>query len=372
VASLTSRESWRRRFLRAAGAISPPTGQAPAIRRVALVRPDHLGDVILAEPAIQRLRAALPVAAIDLWVGPWSAPVAHGIEGITVRVLPFPGFERAPKRSVVDPYRTLVKWTPIVWNERYDAAILLRFDHWWGGMLAALARIPIRLGYDQPDLAPFLTHRLRCRAGRHETLQNARLVDGLIRLAGQDPPETPPPRPCLRFVDEAPLDLPERFAVFHPGAGSPVKRWRPGGYAELAGVLRERGLDLVVTGSAGEAIEVAETVAAVDGRAVAVVGKPLPMVAAALRRARVVVGPDSGILHLASAVGTPTVRLYGPVDHRAFGPWADPTAIAVVSPFLCAPCNRLDWTAADVPMHPCIHDIRVERVIAALESVLDR
>lgn len=370
-AALAPRTRWRRRVLRLLGALPCPTRSRGPIRRLALIRPDHLGDLVLAQPAIARLRAALPTTELHLWVGPWSEPVARGIAGVSVQVLPFPGFERAPKRSALVPYRRLVAAAARLWAERYDAAIVLRFDHWWGALLVRLAGIPLRLGFDQPDAAPFLSHRVRYRAGRHETVQNCRLVDRLIRLAGGVPPLAPPARPRLAFVDEAaPADLPPRFAVIHPGAGSPVKRWRSAGYGAVARWLNDRGLAVLVSGSESERHLVEETIAAMPCSAQPLVGLPLARLAATLRRAALALGPDSGVMHLASAVGTPTVRLYGPVDHRAFGPWADPTSIVVASPFLCAPCNRLDWAERDLAMHPCIFDLPVARVLAAVEQAL--
>ncbi|MCS6801491.1 MAG: glycosyltransferase family 9 protein [Chloroflexota bacterium] len=369
--ALSRRARWRRRGLLLLGMLPWPVRRPTPLRRLALFRPDHLGDLILAAPAIERLRLALPAAEVHLWVGPWAEPLAKGIAGVTVRTLPFPGFERAPKRSALAPYRLLVAEAARLRAERYDAVVLLRFDHWWGALLSRLAGIPLRLGYAQPDAAPFLTHRVRYRPGRHETLQNSRLIDHLIRLAGGTPPAQPPGRPRIVFPDEAPPDgLPARFVVLHPGAGSPVKRWRPDGYAAVARWLADRGFALLVSGSERERILVEETVAAMPVPARALIGLPLPALAATLRRATLALGPDSGIMHLASAVGTPTVRLYGPVDHRAFGPWADPASVVVASSFLCAPCNRLDWQERDLPAHPCVFDLPVSRVIAAVEQAL--
>ncbi|MFN8533744.1 MAG: glycosyltransferase family 9 protein [Dehalococcoidia bacterium] len=367
------RAGLRRIALRLAGGLPLPSRRPGSeFGRIALIRPDHLGDLVLAQPAIDRLRDALPDATVDLWVGPWSAPVAAGIGGVAVRTLPFPGFERTPKRSPLAPYEVLSAAARRLRSDRYDAAIILRFDHWWGALLAKLSGIPVRIGYDQPDTSPLLTHRLPHRPGHHETLQNATLVDCLVNLAGVQPTTDPPGRPSLSFPGEVtPNGLPEHFAIFHPGAGAPVKRWRPERFGEVARALEERyGLAIAVSGSEAERPLVDQTIAALPGGAVPLVGLGLPILAAALRRARLVLGPDSGILHLASAVGTPTVRLYGPVDHATFGPWSDPDSRVVVSPMLCVPCNRLDWPQELLPYHPCVREIATERVLTAIDSLL--
>ena len=85
---------------------------------------------------------------------------------------------------------------------------------------------------------------------------------------------------------------------------------------------------------------------------------------ALLARADLVVGGDTGPLHLAVATGTPTVHLFGPADPARFGPWGPPDRHRVVATDLpCAPCGRLDWP--DPADHPCVRTIALARVVAA-------
>jgi len=97
----------------------------------------------------------------------------------------------------------------------------------------------------------------------------------------------------------------------------------------------------------------------------------LGVLAAVYRRCALVIGPDSGPLHLAVAVGAPTVHLYGPVDRRTFGPWGSPQRHAVVtSDWGCVPCNRLDWPERSLEEHGCVRDISLEQVLAATRERL--
>jgi ADP-heptose:LPS heptosyltransferase len=92
----------------------------------------------------------------------------------------------------------------------------------------------------------------------------------------------------------------------------------------------------------------------------------LDQLAAVFRGCRLVLGLDSGPLHLAVAMGTPTVHLYGPVDVVTFGPWgAAERHRALTSDWPCIPCNRLDYADDSVPHHPCVREIGVEKVLAA-------
>ena len=94
--------------------------------------------------------------------------------------------------------------------------------------------------------------------------------------------------------------------------------------------------------------------------------------AAIMARCQLVLGVDSGPLHLAVAMGTPTVHLFGPVDKRAFGPWGDPAHhVVVTSEMDCIPCNRLDYTPSELDGHPCVRNITVEQVLEAVEKLVE-
>ncbi|HEY2593309.1 MAG TPA: glycosyltransferase family 9 protein, partial [Chloroflexota bacterium] len=124
-----------------------------------LLRPDHVGDVLLSAPALALLRASLPNARITYLVGPWSAAAARGGPPIEeVRSLAFPGFTRRSAASLVAPYLLLVRWAAALRRESYDVAVVLRGDHWWGALLALVAGIPIRVGGDTAETRPLLTH----------------------------------------------------------------------------------------------------------------------------------------------------------------------------------------------------------------------
>lgn len=341
---------------------------------IAVFRPDHIGDIVLAAPAVDRLVASFPGSKIDLYVGPWSADVARGIRGVEVKVLRFPGFQRENRPKLWEPYRQLDTEARAIRSDGYDAAIIFRFDHFWGAMLAARSEIPIRIGFDQSDTLPFLTDSIPHEPGAHETEQNLRLIDFAVSRLGGRVSGFPARKPELTFAPAPiPTLTPGRFAVFHPGAGAPVKRWRPEGFASVARWLRRaKGIGVVITGGPSEEALVQTLRAVVGPEAQTATGLRIPELAELLKRAELVLGPDSGVLHIASSVGTPTVRLYGPVDHGAFGPFRDEQSEVIVSDLPCVPCNRLDYRQDKVHLHPCVQSIEVARVIEAAERILSR
>ena len=394
---------WRARLLHhAPGAgtpafLGPSTGQHPVVPqrpRVLVIRPDHLGDLVFTGPAIARLRQAWPSAELTMLVGPWGSPVAERLPGVDhVQMLDFPWFNRRPKGTPWAPYAGLVRGARRL-RGRYDVALILRDDDWWSAWLAALAGIPIRAGHDDAGVRAFATHVLPV-ADRpaHTAAAGVALVAALageagtpihsatdplsLRLAAGDHARAvqllavPDSGASAAPGDDSPRpDVASwRPVAIHPGSGAPVKRWRSGAWGEVIRAVTAPGEAVVLTGGPDERALTAG-VAECAGRPVLdLAGQTdLGALAAVFARCRLVLGPDCGPLHLAVAVGTPTVHLFGPASARRFGPWGPVDRHAIVgTPLRCAPCGRLDWS--EPGDHPCIRTLGVAQVIAAARRV---
>jgi heptosyltransferase-2/heptosyltransferase-3 len=306
--------------------------------RILIIRPDHLGDLLFAGPALAQLRAVFPQAHLTGLVGPWGRPIWERLASLdAVETLPFPGIVARPERPW-QPYTLLRREARRLRAGRYDLAIILRFDYWWGALLAEQARIPVRWGYDLPVIAPFLTNRVPYVAGRHEVAQDLALVQALAATV----PDAPPLPPADRAAGQPPLIFPlraeeqawaatqipagTRAAAIHPGTNGSLKLWTLDGWAATATWLVEQGYRVLFSGSAAEGPLVAAIRArlapAVRAATTDLAGQTtLGQVAALFARCAVVLGVDSGPLHIATAVGAPTVRLYGPSDEGIWGPW---------------------------------------------------
>jgi lipopolysaccharide heptosyltransferase II len=391
------RKPVRLALLRAIGvAIAPflaTARSAPAIRgadasskpfRILLIRPDHLGDILFVTPALRFLRAQAPGAHITALVGPWAKPVLERNPHLdAVQTVEFPGFTRRPKGSPLAPYAVLRTAARQLHAQNFDAAVILRFDHWWGALLAALAGIPRRTGYDVPEVKPFLSDALPYQADQHEVQQNLRLAARAVRAT--EPRASPQVFPLEFFPAAADaeavsnflrangIDAGDRFAVLVPGSGAAVKLWRTEGFARVAESLRARWQLKVVIAGAPEERPLADQIRAESSAPIAssVGATTLPQLAALLVRAALVVGTDSGPMHLAVAMQTPSVHLFGPVSARTFGPWGDPARhIVLTSGLACIACNRLDYTQSELSAHPCVPLIAERQVLAAAEAAL--
>jgi lipopolysaccharide heptosyltransferase II len=356
---------------------------------ILLIRPDHLGDLLFTTPALRALREAFPQARISGLVGPWAEDLVNSNPCLDeVMLCPFPGFTRQPKKSIIEPYVVLGRYARLLREKQFDLAVVLRFDHWWGALLAYLARIPRRVGYDIAEVQPFLTDAVPYVPGRHEVEQNLALVEAvrdqapLRRLDGQPWQGFPLEFPlsaqdrefAARYLAEQGVGDDDRLVCIHPGAGAPVKLWRNEGWAWVADALvKEYGVKVILTGSASEEPLVQAIAERMANQPIVAAGQTtLGQLATLMARCRLVLGVDSGPLHLAVAVGTPTVHLYGPVDSRTFGPWGDPARhVVLTSDRDCIPCNRLDYRVSELEDHRCVWDISEAQVAEAARQLFD-
>lgn len=346
--------------------------------RILVIRPDHIGDVLFTTPALRALRSGAPDAYIAYMVGPWAHEIIKNSPHLNETVVcPFPGFTRRPKKHILQPYTLLWRYARSLRGKSFDLALILRFDHWWGAMLAYWSGIPQRIGYALPQMGPFLTRAVPYVSGRHEVKQNVHLVaavlDGDIGEPGplQFKPGPEDVESALNRLTEE--DGNRRYLCLHPGAGAPVKLWTAASFAQVADTLTMRyGLQVIISGSAGERSLAEDIAARMEQSPILFAGQTsLGELAAIMGRCELVIGVDSGPLHLAVSQGVPTVHLFGPVDHHAFGPWGDPRKhLVLVSDMDCIPCDRLDYAPEELENHPCVRSITAAQVLKAADYLL--
>lgn len=357
--------------------IIPPKSSA---NRIVLIRPDHLGDVLLSIAAIRALRQARPHAEIHALVGPWSAEALANITELdVVLTMDFPGFNRSkPAHPIWAPYEQLWRASRQLRMIGYGSAIIMRRDHWWGALLAYLAGIPERIGYDQADVTQFLTDAIPI-VQEHAVEQNLRLVQrwtGVIHADEIDNRFHVDPN-NQQYIDDYLLnwriEADEPIICIHPGAGAWSKLWQEEKWATVADTLSEQlNVHIVFTGGEQEAGMVQRIAAYMRYRPCIMVGDTrVDQLAALYKRAKVVLGPDSGPLHLAAAVGTPTVALFGPADPLEFRPWGNPKHhIVITTDIACRPCRVLNWGDDNPQFHPCVREITIGQVLDAARRVV--
>jgi ADP-heptose:LPS heptosyltransferase len=156
------------------------------------------------------------------------------------------------------------------------------------------------------------------------------------------------------------------YVVIHPASIMDTKRWDARLFGEVARGLAAQGLTIVVTAGPGEEVFAGQVAQLVE-RSVVLLGLNIPELAELLRGAQLYLGNDSGPMHLAAAVGTKTVAVWGSSDSRRWSPWAVEHRV-VQNPFECNPCPGYRCLVADSPL--CIESVTVEQVNAAVGELL--
>ncbi len=362
--------------------------------RILLVRPDHLGDLVLTTPILDALRNALPDATITMIVGAWSSEIVARHPALDRLITcPFPGFRREAQ-GPLEPYVQLFRTAQQVRRGKYDLAINLRPDFWWGAALLYLAAIPYRVGYALEPGTQFFTHAEPFHAAEHATVSSLRLVSAALHALNRPmlkKPYTPEQYPLVFLPSEeeqiwvtehlqsAAIDTNVRVVVLHAGTGAAVKLWRTEAWASVVNTLTGRFVvHIVLTGSLSERPMLMEIAQDITADTLLVTDATVGQLAALLKRATLVLGVDNGPLHLAVAQGTPTLQIFGPTDTHIFGPWGPVQAHPVIaSTHRCAscatiPCGRLDFKADELSAHPCVRLVSAQVVQTASIALLEK
>ncbi|MFN3656993.1 MAG: glycosyltransferase family 9 protein [Pseudolabrys sp.] len=342
-------------------------GERPRILVIALRR---LGDVLLTTPLIRSLRRAWPQARIEALVFADTADILDGNPDLDRVIAMAP---RAHARNAALAMRLL---------GRYDLAVSTQTGDRPTGfaILAGRVRIaPVEERLSGRIKRALLTRSIPAASGVHRVEEMLRLADAL-GFARVGELVSPSPRP----IAEMPAG---DYAVIHAAPMYRYKQWTAEGWRALAVALAGRGLRVVATGgpAAGErryldAVWAGASVTRLDGRL------DWRQLSGLLAGARVYVGPDTSVTHVAAAAGCPTVALYGPTDPRLWGPWpkgglSETWAASgriqrrgnvwlVQHAFPCTPCQlegcerRLDSHSA------CLDALAAGQVIEAVEQAL--
>jgi heptosyltransferase-3 len=368
------------------GARSRPAVAGRVPRRILLIVTRRIGDVLLVTPLLRSLRLAYPRAALEVLVFRGTGAVLQGNPDVT-RVIEIPERSR-PWDGVGQALRLL---------RRYDLALsALAGDR---PHYLAFVAAPRRVSVVPAEAGRYAWKRWLAEAwtelddtDTHTVEQGLRLADllGIERSWDLVPPADPGAAVLLRDRLTFPAET-TPFAVVHPTPKWRYKRWGVGGWQRLMQFLRDRGLELVVTG--GPAPEEARYLAGVlEGAPPATVNLAgaltLAQTAELLRRARLFAGPDTAVTHMAAACGIPTLALYGPTNPVKWSPWPRGYAartppfrrraalqvvgnVALVQgPGECVPCHQEGCDRHRESRSRCLDELSPDAVIGAAELLL--
>lgn len=330
--------------------------------RLLVVLLGAIGDVVCGMPLVQRLRAAWPRTQITWAVEPAAAPLLEGHPAVDARIV----FRRGQGIAALGDFLRAVR------DSRPDVTLDLQ-RHFKSGLTSWVSGAPRRIGFHwrnsregnrlfntesiEPvhDFTLKLTHfqRFADRLG----VPPAPIDFGLAATAAEQ-------------ARVAPLLAPAgaRFAVLYVGSTWPSRQWRPAATAALSRALQARGLGVVLVGGPSDVPFAEQVLAADPGPVVNGVGRTaLRDVIAVMERAAVAIGPDTGPMHIAAAVGAPVVALFGATSPRRSGPWGW-EHLVLRGDVPCAPCYLKRCPIGQLCMESITPAMVLERVEEGLAA----
>ena len=369
-------------FLRKSGAL-----RHKHFKRILIVHPFGIGDALFMTPMIRALHHA-GMEKIDLLLGSRTKalfdhhPFVRGVYE----------WDRSPTRGFWEMCQRTLDIVRLLFRlllNRYSLLIDCSLQHQYSFLAWILLWIPIRIGFDFKDRGFFLTHSIDLPNAFHEK-PAPEYYSELLSLLGIEPTKTPlelflsqddedQAQKALRDLGIGEQDF---FFVVAPGGGESwgrdarLKRWPTNYFAALMDRLYDfdphRFGTVLILGGPNEKSIGEELLKKVKGpTAHDVCGAySIRVVAALIKRANLFIGNDGGLVHVASAMGTPLVALYGPVDPRVYGPYFNSGASLAVTHTgpACRPCYQNLRYQADCVGVECLNELTPERVLEQMRS----
>lgn len=332
-------------------------------QRVLLVRLGAIGDVVNALTVATAIKRTRPATHVGWAVHDLALPLVQG----------HPAVDRVHHWKRGSGLSGFLELRRELSRERYDMAIdLQRITK--SALLARASGAKIVLGYDAARTKElswlWTTERVPPGDSGSHMIEQYADVTRHLECSGE-------PERVLPSATEAESEVAGWLASssapvqINLGASKPANRWAPERFGDLAGrIVRKLDRDVFLTGSPSERplAEAALSASGDTGRVLDLVGKTsLPQLWSASRRASLFVGCDTGPMHLAAAVDTPVIALFGPAAPRRTGPYGEIHRVLKTDP-PCAPCGKKHCTQ---PRHACMEDLTVDRVFDAVREHLE-
>src|SRR5260221_5244396 len=343
-----------------------------APRRILVISLRRIGDVLLTTPLIRSMRRAWPASEIDVLVFRNTAGIIAGNPDINQI------FTLSPRPTTIESARLLARF----WR-RYDIAISTQSGDRPTVFAFAAGRLRAGVTTDGDSL---LARTLK-RIALHRSVPAAEKlhrVEQMLRLADALDISRVPELVCPAAAPQSQVAPGGNYAVIHAAPMFAYKEWTPDGWRAVAAGLAKRGLEVVAIGGPGEAERDYLEMVWRGVAQVHQVGWAETMTL--LAKARLYIGPDTSVTHLAAAAGRPTVALFGPMDPRVWGPWpvgglATPWDASgtiqnrsnvwiVQNPLPCLPCTFEGCERHIGSRSVCFDELKPEQVLTAIDRAI--
>lgn len=347
--------------------LAPARWDWTGVRSVLVVRLRSIGDTVLATPSLVALRRFLPNAKIDVLLEDWVAPVVEGCAFID-RVITIPPHSNSARARVARELH----------RAQYDVVYNLH-----GGTTATFLTRATgakhRVGFSNYQYSRLHNHVAPSplEIWQRQTLHSVEQQLALLGWTGVPVSDRPPT--TLSVTEKAARSISDKLsqqgihdaqplALIHPAAALETKQWATENFARVAEAVAARGFTPVAIVAEPEKAVLQSLVQLSSARVIGFDGLSLPEVTALAARAQLFVGNDSGIAHIAAAVGAPCVVVFGSSNVAHWRPWTISPNEVVREELPCQPCHGYFCGEFDAPQ--CILRVPVERVLGAIDRIL--
>jgi len=349
----------------AAQPLAPARWDWSDVRKVLVVRLRSIGDTVLATPSLFALKRFLPNARVDILVEDWVAPVLDNHPHLDNVIV----LERGGLMARARVARELR-------GANYDVVYNLH-----GGTTATFLTRATgarhRVGFKSYQYGQLHNHQAPSPLLIWEQQKTHSVEQQLALLGWTGVPVTDRPRTSLgispkaaenvdRLLNEAGLSE-QNIALIHPAAAFATKQWATQNFARVVEFLADRGFRSVAIAATNEQ-PLLDQLRSETSAKVVTLALSLPEVTALAARSQLFVGNDSGIAHIAAAVGTPSVVVFGSSNIAHWRPWNTAPAEVVFEEMPCQPCHG--YFCAQFAQPECILRVPVVRVTAAIDRLL--
>ena len=354
-------------YVESAQALAPARWDWSSVRRILVVRLRSIGDTVLATPSLFALRRFVPQAKLDILLEDWVAPVLDGSDLID-RVITIPRHSNAARARVARELHRV----------NYDVVYNLH-----GGTTATFLTRATgakhRVGFTTYQYSRLHNHAAPppLEIWQRPTLHSVEQQLALIGWTGVPVTDRPPTK--LKVTSQAAASMArqltdngiaenEAIALIHPAAAFATKQWATKNFAQVVEAIRARGFTPVAVVAPNEKPVLQALKNFSSMRVVGFDNLSLPEITALASRAKLFVGNDSGIAHIAAAVGAPCVVVFGSSNIAHWRPWTTKPNEIAREEMPCQPCHGYFCAAFDQP--ECILRVPVDRVVAGIDRVL--
>ncbi len=338
--------------------------------RILVIQTAFLGDVILTLPLIQSVKERFPDASIDVVVTPLAAGLFANHPAVT-RVI---AYDKRGKDRGIRGFRKLRRQ---IIAEKYDLA-LVPHRSMRSALLGGTSGIPVKIGFDRSAGRFLLSHIVTYRPDIHEIERNLSLLTALgIHNGSRVRPSLYPGEQDREAIQEmirkSSLNGQRELIAIAPGTIWNTKRWLKERFAETARRICEEGRSVVLIGSHADRALCEEIKNLAGTPFVLNTAGSLTLLQSAemIRRCRIIISNDSAPMHMAVAVRTPVVAIFGAtVPAFGFAPYGEHDVVIEILGLSCRPCSVHGGHVCPIKTFDCMRNIDVDRVLTVLHERL--